>query len=376
MQNLFSLFDLLLLIGMTQGLITSVLLIRSKKNQRSNKYLALAIISFCLLSSKMLLNTLGLTQTHYFRYFPLGIEYAIAPFLYFYVVSLITPDFKFNKKHLFHFVPFLLFQSYAFFIYFNVIGLESFAGQDMLVQNYWYQPIKKWEDYLVIISIGAYLGLGFYKLKLYRQKLKDTISDNTFPSFGWLKNIFILTSILGLIILVNLLLDTFFDLKNNYYFHWQAQYLYMAFIIYYLGFVGYQQPDFDIQDIDKSQKPNKQITDEKFTSIKVKLSKALEQDKVFLNPTLNAKDLAKKLSISQANLSVVVNQAFNKNFRDLINHYRLEEFKTKLKQTDNSHLSILSMALESGFNSEASFYRIFKKQTGMSPKEYVRNLVL
>jgi AraC-like DNA-binding protein len=113
---------------------------------------------------------------------------------------------------------------------------------------------------------------------------------------------------------------------------------------------------------------------DKFNDIKKRLSKILEKDKVFLDATLNAKQLARKLSISQTNLSTVVNQAFNKNFRDLINHYRLEEFKTKLKQSNNLHLSILSLALESGFNSEASFYRIFKKQTGMSPTEFVKKL--
>ncbi|MCF6318896.1 MAG: helix-turn-helix domain-containing protein [Proteobacteria bacterium] len=374
MKNLFSLFDLLLLIGMTQGVITSVLLFRSKKNQPSNTFLALAIIAFCLLSSKMLLNTLGINQTHYFRFFPIGIEYAIAPLLYFYVATLITPGFKFYKKHYWHLVPFLIFQCYAFFIYFNVVGIESFEAKNTLANTFWYKSIKAWEDYLVVFSIGGYLLVGFFKLKQYRQLLNDSISDNTFPTFGWLMNVFILSSIMGLIILINLLLDFFFNLKNSHYFHWQAQYLYTAFLIYYLGFVGYQQPSFEIQGIDKTEAPNNNLNEDKFNAIKQQLSKALAIDKVYLNPTLNAKQLAKKLSISQTNLSTVVNRAFNKNFRDLINHYRLEEFKSKLGSNDNSHLSILSQALECGFNSEASFYRIFKKQTGMSPKEYIRNI--
>ena len=176
---------------------------------------------------------------------------------------------------------------------------------------------------------------------------------------------------MGLIILTNLLLDYFIDLHNTHYFHWQILYLYNAFLIYYLGFVGYQQPNFDIKGIDETEKPTSKLSKDKFNDIQQKLTKALEKEKVFLDATLNAKQLAKKLSISQANLSLVVNQAFNKNFRDLINHYRLEEFKTKLNKTDNSHLSILSLALESGFNSEASFYRIFKKQMGKTPKEYL-----
>ncbi len=374
MKSLFSLFDLLLLIGMTQGVITSVLLLRSKKNQPSNTFLALALIAFCLLSSKMLFNSLDLYSIAYLNYFPLGIDFAIAPLIYFYISSLITPNFKFQTKQLLHFVPFLLFQSYAFFIYFITLGLDSREEKNALVQDYWHAPIKMWEDYLNIGFIAIYLLIGFFKLKEYRQKINDSISDNTYPTFGWLMKIFILSSVLWGIICINMLLDVFFGFRNHYIFHWQIFYLYTAFLIYYLGFVGYQQPSFDIQGIDTLKKPNKQISDEKFNTIEVKLCKALEQDKVFLNPTLNAKDLAKKLSISQANLSVVVNQAFNKNFRDLINHYRLEEFKTKLAENDDSQFSILSLALDCGFNSEASFYRIFKKQTGMSPKEFANSV--
>jgi AraC-like DNA-binding protein len=374
MNNIFSLFDLLLLIGMTQGVITSVLLFRSRKNQPSNTFLALALIAFCLLSSKMLFNTLGLYNIPYLNYFPLGIDFAIAPLIYFYISSLITANFKFQTKQLLHFVPFLLFQSYAFFIYFITLGIESNVEKNALAQNYWHAPIKMWEDYLNIVFIAVYLLIGLIKLKEYRQKINDSISDNTYPTFGWLMKIFILSSVLWGIICVNMLLDVFFGFRNHYIFHWQIFYLYTAFLIYYLGFVGYQQPSFDIQGIDKPQKPNKQIANEKFNSIKASLTKALEQDKVFLNPTLNAKDLAKKLSVSQANLSVVVNQAFNKNFRDLINHYRLEEFKTKFAKSGDSQLSILSLALDCGFNSEASFYRIFKKQTGMSPKEFVKSV--
>ncbi len=375
MNTLFSLFDLLILIGMTQGIITSVLLWKSKKNQPSNKILALALIAFCVLSSKTLLITLKIYDIPFFTYFPLAIEYALAPLVYFYVISLITPHFKFTKKHLLHFIPFIIFQSYAFFVYFNTLGIESLNAKHALVRSsFYYMPIKRWEDNLVVVSIGGYLFAAFYKLKNYRQRLNETISDNTFPTFDWLMKIFILSTIMGLIISTNLLLDYFIDLNKTHYFHWQLLYLYNAFLIYYLGFVGYLQPNFDIKGIDKTEKPTGNLSKDKFNEIKQRLTKALEIDKVFLDATLNAKQLAKKLAISQANLSIVVNQAFNKNFRDLINHYRLEEFKNKLQQNKNTQLSILSLALESGFNSEASFYRIFKKQTGCSPKEFVNSL--
>ena len=91
---------------------------------------------------------------------------------------------------------------------------------------------------------------------------------------------------------------------------------------------------------------------------------------MFLNPTLNIQELSRKLSLSQQEVSQVINANFHKKFRDLINECRVEEVKKKLHSKDIAYMSILGIALECGFNSEATFYRIFKKNTGLSPKEY------
>ena len=92
MKNQFSLYDLLILFGIIQGVITSFLLIFSKMNTRSNKFLGLALLSFCFLSSKTLLHTLHLWDTTTFRFFPIGIELAIPPLFFYYVKSLVTPN--------------------------------------------------------------------------------------------------------------------------------------------------------------------------------------------------------------------------------------------------------------------------------------------
>jgi AraC-like DNA-binding protein len=58
------------------------------------------------------------------------------------------------------------------------------------------------------------------------------------------------------------------------------------------------------------------------------------------------------------------------NFNDYVNQFRVGEVKKKLLQAEWAHLTITGIAFESGFNSKASFQRIFKEQTGMSPSEF------
>jgi YesN/AraC family two-component response regulator len=158
----------------------------------------------------------------------------------------------------------------------------------------------------------------------------------------------------------------------------------MAGLIYYLGFRGYQLPDwpFPVAGINEESASSTQVeattqlckidlSGERVAKTKEAIVNSLEVKQVFLDTDLSIQKLGATLQISPALLSAVVNQEFGKNFRNLVNEYRLAHVKKKLSDPANSHLSITGIAYESGFNSEASFYRIFKLAEGMSPKEYI-----
>ena len=100
----------------------------------------------------------------------------------------------------------------------------------------------------------------------------------------------------------------------------------------------------------------------------------METDKPYLNPDLNLSDLAKQANMTRAQLSEIINSGFNKNFNDFVNEYRVETFKTKLQEGKQAQLSLLGIALECGFNSKATFNRVFKKLTDHSPTQYLKTL--
>ena len=92
--------------------------------------------------------------------------------------------------------------------------------------------------------------------------------------------------------------------------------------------------------------------------------------KPFLNPGLSLLSLSKELKISSGDLSSLINSSFNLNFNDFINGYRVAEFKQQIYLPDNKNFTILSVALDCGFNSKSTFNRAFKKSEGKSPKEW------
>ena len=102
-------------------------------------------------------------------------------------------------------------------------------------------------------------------------------------------------------------------------------------------------------------------------------SKRINQAKTVIeeqlgNPELTVESLAKSLSLSSRYLRALFSPS------EKISHYilrrRLEECAKELANALLQHTSITSIAFKHGFNSTAHFSRAFRKQYGMTPREY------
>ncbi len=103
-----------------------------------------------------------------------------------------------------------------------------------------------------------------------------------------------------------------------------------------------------------------------------KLGRFMESEQPFLNPALSLRLLASSLDIHPNHLSWLLNQVIGKNYNEYINHKRIEHFKQLSKDPSNAHISLIGLAYESGFNSKSVFNTAFKKEVGMTPREYQR----
>jgi AraC-like DNA-binding protein len=90
-----------------------------------------------------------------------------------------------------------------------------------------------------------------------------------------------------------------------------------------------------------------------------------------LNPELTLNEVVKITGITQKTISAVLNQHAGKSFNEFVNEYRVEEVKRRLSGSYPEHLTITGIALECGFNSQATFQRTFKQFTGVSPTEFL-----
>lgn len=366
-----SIIDLLIMMGMVTGIICSILLLRNVKKKPSNKFLALGLLAFVWLNTKNLLHSFNLWEIHGIGFFPNGVELALPPLFYFYLVFLLKPNEKFTRKKLIHFIPFFLSQVYSIIVYIAIMQTTDLWEKESIGSALYFNDVKYLEEYLVIISSLIYLYFGYRLIKEYKNWLAKNSSDNQVSELGFLRNIVFGMLFISAYGMLNLTLDYFLDSPNRW--RWQISHLLIATLVYYMGLVGYKHADRIPDEFSLKRKPKpkegKETVDEELIA---KLQKAFETEKVYLNPKLSLQELANQLEANEAVLSSTINAHYKKNFRGLINSLRVKEVENRIKNHSLGNLSLLGLANECGFNSEASFYRIFKSTTGSTPKQFLQ----
>lgn len=135
-------------------------------------------------------------------------------------------------------------------------------------------------------------------------------------------------------------------------------------------------PDFSIE-----LKESEDLTDSYFSKrlslseieeITNSLKQAMEDQMLFLDPQLTLKSLADSVDIHPNVLSWFLNEKMKMNFNEYVNSYRLETFKVKALDKANTHLTLLALAYESGFNSKTVFNAFFKKKEKLTPRAWIK----
>ena len=97
----------------------------------------------------------------------------------------------------------------------------------------------------------------------------------------------------------------------------------------------------------------------------------MTEEQLFLDPELKLSDIANKLNTSSFVLSYLFNQHMGTSFYDYINNLRVENFKQRVKMGDTKKYTLDALATRCGYNSRTTFFRNFKKATGMTPSEFI-----
>lgn len=94
----------------------------------------------------------------------------------------------------------------------------------------------------------------------------------------------------------------------------------------------------------------------------------LHDERMYQQPDLKITDLASALNTNRQYIYQAISSELNTNFSDLVNTMRIEYAMRLLLQ--DADISKSDLIVKSGYTSESSFYRNFKKVTGKTPAEW------
>jgi len=298
------------------------------------------------------------------------------PALWFYIMSLSNSEFRFNPIFLIHFVPFIFISVFHYFNFIHLPALEKIRllENDLFKEQIFYK--------ISVLSIGvSTVTYNIWALNLIRRrrnKLMQQFSKIEDIDLSWLRALTIaaLISYSVNVALFNLDLIFHFATYKNLMF---LSYSFASVYILFLGYFGLRQGNIFISNMEKNQElSGKSFIDQTTSSFKNadnefinSLKMNMEKKQPYLDPEITISKLSELLNVKTELLSEVLNSQLNQNFFDFINRYRVGEFKNQCISKANSHLSIMGIAYNCGFNSKATFYRAFRKFEGISPSAYI-----
>lgn len=318
-----------------------------------------------------------------------GVGFLLGPVLYYHLKSITLPKEQIVKPLLQSLIPYFILKVFVSFPLSIAVTWDTFE-----TFHKYYVEADIYLNQAENIYFTVYLILALKFLKKLNKLFEETYSTMDKTNLNWYK--YLIYGFVGIVII-----DVICTVYELFYpmIPWNIGTL-VAFglvgMFVYLGYKGMFQskilmPEFLLEKLSepsvsvnsneiveqhttspdfKFNKTNDSFSPEEVEELKIKLTELLENQKLYRDESINLTELADKMGISNKRLSELLNQYLNISFYNLINDYRIEEVKERIKSEEAEKYTLISIAFDSGFQSKASFNRIFKQKTGLSPSEY------
>ena len=110
--------------------------------------------------------------------------------------------------------------------------------------------------------------------------------------------------------------------------------------------------------------------DAKAAELMERISRLMDQDRLYLRSDLKVQDVAVALQTNSSYVSECINSLRGQSFSQFVNTCRVRHAQELLRRQPDLKTTIV--ATESGFSTEASFFRNFKAVAGMTPREWLQ----
>lgn len=343
-------------------LIGILFTVNNRGNARANLYYGLLVLclSLVVLEGVLILSGDIFSFPHVFSAGSVTLL-LVPPLSYFLHLSLLDTSIRISGFKLFlHCLPFLL-------VTLSMLPLftQSAEIKSEIVRSIYYEgeqirgPYKAYSA----LNILQFIIYNVLIIKSIRGKYLLPLRKSIKFGLSWMS---LLALILNAFVVIYIILYVTFINGSKLNFQLQLVFLYLIVATVYLTAFHLVRNPFFFQ-LSQGVYDRSTLRTEVINTLDKNLDGLMEEEKPHLNPQLKLGELAERLNVSTHQLSQFLNQRRQTTFNEMINSLRVEYSKKLLTSTSST---VLAVALDSGFSSQANFIRIFKKETGVTPSQF------
>jgi len=295
------------------------------------------------------------------------------PMLYFYVDTLTGSRRRLRASYVGHLLPAAAFVAYPWWaLPATPIGAH---GGTRTVHIF---SVSSFFTGLLLLSVPVYIVWSLFLIGRYRQRLTRAVSTSDRIDLGWLR-----TLVAGLGFVWVVVLGTFLAraLAGGDSAHAPTHLVFwaVALFVYAIGYQAFRQRHFvteRVAEIMETAPPpggkyeKSGLPEAEARRLHQRLLRLMETERPWRDDALDLPALAAALDASPNHVSQVLNGHEGRSFYDFVNGYRVAAVKNRLAEVGEEASSLLEIALACGFRSKATFNRIFKRHTGLTPSQY------
>lgn len=370
--------SILLLIGTGHAVVLAILLWRTAVNRVANRLLALLLLIVAFRVVPYIIGFAGYYDAYpWLSYMPYdwSLGYGALIWLYARVIG----RGELPARWRWHLAPALVQGAYYCVMF----------VQPLSFKNHWnatvHEPIiVPIETAWSLIAMCVYLVLAGREYVRYQRWLDADLSNREEFRLTWLRAFLVAFAVTLLFWSGTVLFELFIEELN--YFDRFPLYLWFSLLIYGLGIGGlrsakllYPRPEplglanvvVESEEPARAETPARTV---EWRAIGEQWSQLVREQGWWRDPDLTAPALARQLATNTTYLSRALNEGLGQNFNEFVNRLRVEAVQADLAQPGEAR-DVLTIALEAGFNSKASFNRVFKRFTGETPTEFRRRQI-
>ena len=360
------------LAGAIHALIQSAVLFLTKRgNRQAHRFMALFLLALAVGMANGMVSLLGL----YDRWPALAIlmgsvALAYHPLFYLYVRAMTAKEPRGNLLNLLHGVPFLLGML--------VWGVYLSLPADSATPSGVIGSVVRSPWFFVLIASAlqsiAYITGIISLLRDHSARIKAAFSTIEAVNLGWLRRrliVYVAIWAVGLAMIAAVRFES-----RGIILVGQIVAFLVALNTFVAGYRAMLQPEIYFGPLEAGpgrRYERSSLTPENAALHKTCLLELMERERSYLDPEITLPKLAQALDIPVAHLSRVINDLLGRNFYEFVNRYRVEEAKRRLASPGAGRDKLIAVALECGFNSVATFNRVFKELVGRTPSDFRKN---